>query len=141
MSVSEHAHELDRGLEQGRQLLEGIVARDWDRVAATIAPEGRFLAVVANEEHPFREHIGPEAATQQIRRWFDDSDEVALIGGQVDAVADRVRINYRIRGHDPDDGWYLIEQLIHATPGTEGYTRMNLACSGFRPTDPGIAAH
>ena len=36
------------------------------------------------------------------------------------------------REHEPN-GWYLVEQLAYATPGEGCFTRMNLACSGFRP--------
>ena len=116
----------------GRQFVDAIVAHDWDRVAACFAPDARFLAVVANEEHPFREKVGGRQAADQISHWFGDADVTELVDSEVEQFADRVRIVYRIHEHEPD-GWYLVEQLAYATPGEGGFARMNLACSGFRP--------
>ena len=50
-------------------------------------------------------------------------------------MVDRVRINYRIHEHEPDDGWYLVEQLAVVTPhpGRMASSASTSACSGFRP--------
>lgn len=125
-------HAMDIGVPTGQAFIDAIVAHDWDRLAACFAPEGRFLAVVAHDEHPFRERIGGTAAAEQISRWFDIADETILLRSEVEPRADRVRIVYRIRQHEPD-GWYLVEQLVYATPDDKGFGRVSLACSGFRP--------
>lgn len=125
--------DLATGVELGQRLVDGIIAHDWERVASCFAPEARFLAVVANDAKPFREHIGGEAAAAAISRWFGDDDVTELVASDVEALADRVRVNYRVHGHNPDDGWYLVEQVVYATPGPDGFQRVNLACSGFRP--------
>ena len=54
-----------------------------------------------------------------------------LVASEVEAVADRVRILYRIHEHEPD-GWYLVEQVAYATVQDGRFADMNLACSGFR---------
>ena len=126
------ADELATGLTLGRRFVEAIVAHDWDGLAGCFAPDARFLAVVANETTPFREKVGGQAAAEQIRRWFGDADITELVSSDIEPMADRVRIVYRIHEHEPD-GWYLVEQLAYATTGEAGFERMNLACSGFRP--------
>ncbi|MGZ6299399.1 MAG: nuclear transport factor 2 family protein [Candidatus Limnocylindria bacterium] len=123
---------MDATVALGHRFVDAIVAHDWDAVASCFAPDARFLAVVANEEHPFREKSGGEAAAAQVARWFGDADVTELLAREVDPMVDRVRIMYRIHEHEPD-GWYVVEQLAYVTPGDGGFARMNLACSGFRP--------
>ena len=124
--------EAPSAIELGRRFVKSIVAHDWQGVASCFAPDARFLAVVANETTPFREKIGGDAAAEQISRWFGDADVTELVSSEVEPMADRIKIVYRIHEHEPD-GWYLVEQLAYATPGEGGFVRMNLACSGFRP--------
>ena len=123
---------MDETVALGHRFVDAIVAHDWQAVASCFAPDGRFLAVVANEEHPFREQSGGTAAGEQIARWFGDADVTQLVSREVDPMVDRVRITYRIHEHEPD-GWYVVEQVAYVTPGDGGFARMNLACSGFRP--------
>jgi hypothetical protein len=120
------------GIELGRRFVDSIMAQDWEGLARCFAPEARFLAVVGNEQRPFREKLGGQEASEQISRWFGDADVMELQASEVEPLADRVRIVYRIREHEPD-GWYLVEQTVYATPGAQGFTRVNLACSDFRP--------
>ena len=120
------------GVELGRRFVTAIVAHDWDAVAACFMPDARFVAVVPREK-PFRERAGREDATALIRAWFGDADITELVSSEVEPLADRVRIAYRIHEHEPD-GWYLVEQVAYATLGDGGFADMNLACSGFRPT-------
>ena len=119
------------GVSLGRRFVALIVAHDWEGVAACFAPEARFVAVVP-KERPFREKAGAEEAAGIIRDWFGDADITELVSSEVEPLADRIRIAYRIHEHEPD-GWYLVEQVAYATVGEGGFTDMNLACSGFRP--------
>jgi hypothetical protein len=123
---------MDATVALGHRFVDAIVAHDWDAVASCFGPGARFLAVVANEEHPFREKSGGEEAAAQVARWFGDADVTELMAREVEPMVDRVRIMYRIHEHEPD-GWYVVEQLAYVTPGDGGFSRMNLACSGFRP--------
>ena len=83
------------------------------------------------KENAFRDRAGREAAARQLQAWFGDADVTELVSSQVEPLADRVRIVYRIHEHEPD-GWYLVEQIAYATVGAQGFSEMNLACSGFR---------
>ena len=118
------------GIALGRRFVEAIVAHDWEGVAACFAPDARFVAVVP-KERPFREKAGSEEAAGLIRGWFGDADVTELVTSDVEPLADRIRIAYRIHEHEPD-GWYLVEQVAYADVGDAGFTAMNLACSGFR---------
>ena len=119
------------GVALGRRFLEAIVAHDWEGVAACFAPDARLVAVVPRER-PFREKTGREQAAGLIQNWFGDADVTELVSSEVEPLADRIRIAYRIHEHEPD-GWYLVEQVAYATVGEDGIADMNLACSGFRP--------
>ena len=118
------------GVALGRQFVEAIVAHDWEVLAGCFAPDARFTAVVP-KENAFRDRAGREAAARQLQAWFGDADVTELVSSEVEPLADRVRIVYRIHEHEPD-GWYLVEQIAYATVGAEGFSEMNLACSGFR---------
>ena len=122
--------EASPGVALGRRFIDAIVAHDWDGLAACFAPEVRFTAVVPRD-NAFRERVGPEAAAKQLQGWFGDADVTELVSSEVEPMADRVKISYRIHEHEPD-GWYLVEQVAYADVGDAGFTAMNLACSGFR---------
>ena len=115
----------------GRELVDAIVAHEWEQIATLFEPDAHFRAVVPNE-NPFRDRHGPAESASQFRRWFGDADVTELLQCTVDRVADRVHVAYRIREHEPD-GWYLVEQTAYITPGKRGIAFLNLVCSGFRP--------
>jgi NAD(P)-dependent dehydrogenase (short-subunit alcohol dehydrogenase family) len=119
------------GVGLGRRFVEAIVGHDWDALAACFAADARLTAVVP-KENAFRDRVGREAAAGQLKAWFGNADVTELLDSDVESIADRVRIVYRIREHEPD-GWYLVEQVAYATVDDGGFSAMNLACSGFRP--------
>jgi hypothetical protein len=119
------------GMALGRRFVDAIVAHDWEALASCFAPDTRLVAVVP-KEHAFREQHGREAATKQLEMWFGGADVTELVSSEIEPLADRVRIVYRIHEHEPA-GWYLVEQVAFATVGDDGFADMNLACSGFRP--------
>jgi len=131
---------MDRGrspLELGEAFLAGVRDRDWAAVAATFAPGASFQAVVDNVANPFRDKTGGDDAAAQVARWFDDGDVHEVVAGGVEPIADRVHIWYRVHNHEPT-GWYLVEQHVFAEPSadSDGFRRVVLACSGFRPAGP-----
>ena len=119
------------GVSLGRRFIAAIVAHDWDGLAACFAPDARLVAVVP-KARPFREKAGREEAAGLIRAWFGDADVTELVSGEVEPLADRIRIAYRVHEHEPE-GWYIVEQVAYATLGDGGIVDMNLTCSGFRP--------
>jgi hypothetical protein len=119
------------GVSLGRRFVAAIVAHDWEGVAACFAPDARLVAVVP-KERPFREKAGRQEAAGLIQAWFGDADVTELVSSEVEPLADRVRIAYRVHEHEPD-GWYIVEQVAYATINDGRIVDMNLACSGFRP--------
>ena len=98
----------------GREIVGAIEHRDWARLAACFADDVTFRAVVPNREKPIREHVGPEAASAQIARWFDDGDIHEMLDSSVYLVGDRLHVGYRVRCRE-DGLWYLVEQHLFAT--------------------------
>jgi hypothetical protein len=120
-----------RGLEVGRRFIDAIVTHDWQSMADCFEPEAHFRAVVPNK-NPFRDHVGGDAAADQLRRWFGDADVTELMASSVEPMEDRFHLTYRIHEHEPD-GWYVVEQQAYITLGEQAIVFMNLLCSGFRP--------
>jgi hypothetical protein len=118
------------GAALGERFVRAIVNQDWDALAGCFAEDARLTAVVP-KEHAFRERHGREDAARQLQAWFGDADVTELVSSEVDQIADRVKVAYRIHEHEPD-GWYLVEQVAYATVENGVFADMNLACSGFR---------
>ena len=121
------------GAALGRRFVDAIVRRDWDALRSCLDPDIRFSAVIP-KDNPFRQQHGAADTTAQLQAWFRNADTMELLDSDIDVVADRVKIAYRIREHEPD-GWHLVEQVAYATPGAQGFRFLNLVCSGFRPVD------
>jgi hypothetical protein len=119
----------DGGIALGHRFVDAIVAHDWDAVASCFTEDARFLAVVPQDK-PFRERTGRDAAAGQLRKWFGAADVTELVTCDVEWMARRLRIAYRIHEHEPE-GWFLVEQVAYATVRPHGFEDMNLACSGF----------
>jgi hypothetical protein len=123
-----------RGVDLGRRFIDGIVAHDWQAIADCFEPEAHFRAVIPTA-NPFRDHVGGDAAADQLRRWFGDADITELLECVVEPMEDRFRLAYRIHEREPD-GWFVVEQQAYITIGERAIRYMNLLCSGFRPADP-----
>ena len=119
----------------GHEIVAAIEHRDWARLAACLADDVIFRAVVPNREKPFRDHVGPDAACAQIARWFDDADVHRLLDSSVYLVGDRLHVGYRVRCRE-DGQWYLVEQHLFATMDGGKAIYVNLVCSGFRDIPP-----
>jgi len=115
----------------GDRFLRAIAQRDWKGLEDCFAPDAMFHAVIASQK-PFREHQGGAAAADQVSAWFKDADVHEVLESDVEVIADRLRVRYRVRNHEPD-GWFLVEQQAYLTPGPRGIQACSLICSGFRP--------
>ena len=67
---------------------------------------------------PLREFEGDADAAGRFRFWLEPLEEFELVEGDVEEIADRVRIRYRFRGRDPEKGWQLNEHTGYAKVGT-----------------------
>ena len=114
------------------RFLEGLAARDFERLAATLRPDVRFRALLPGG--PAEWH-GRDAAVEVYRSWYGDADQLDVVDATVGEVAGRLQITYRIRLRPAPfyigDGWHLVEQHAFADAET-AIDALDLVCSGFR---------
>jgi hypothetical protein len=119
----------------GENFIASLALRDFNRIESIFEPQARFRALV-----PARLCEGKTAseATDWLRRWFGDADEILVLQSAANRVFDRLYLNYRLRVHDVLNGWRVIEQQAYGSVQDGQVTDLWLVCSGFRP-DPGAA--
>lgn len=109
--------------------LTALTARDFQRLETCFHPASHFRALVPPG---LREGTGPEETIGWLKKWFGGADHFEIVTSEIDQVADRLRMAYRIRLHDLD-GWQVVEQQVYCTVKDERIESMDLLCSGFRP--------
>ena len=115
----------------GRTLLDAIARRDYDLIRRCFAEQVRFDVLTP---HELREHRTAVDAADRYRFWLDRLDGYELLEGDVEEIADRVRIRYRFRGRDPEKGWQLNEHTGYGTVADGHFVALKVTCTGFRPT-------
>ncbi len=113
-------------------LLDAIAARDFRRIGECFAA-GASLRVLT--PGPLRELEGVEGVVDRYRFWLEPLEGFELLEGDVEEIADRVRIRYRFRGLNPEKGWQLNEHTGYGTVENGQLTALNITCTGFRPTE------
>lgn len=111
-----------------REFLEILAARDFERLAATLASaaHARFLL-----PHGLEEYDGREAIVGRIRSWFESASAFDLASSSEDGVGARHRISWRFNVVR-DDSPQVIEQLVYLDLGPQGIQQIDLLCSGFQ---------
>ena len=113
------------------QFLAALSERDYHGIASCFTRTAKLRVLVPSA---LREEDGPQAIADRFRFWYADLDDFELREAEVDVLADRVRLRYRLRGHDPEDGPVVSEQEGYATVEDGEISALNLVCSGWRPT-------
>jgi hypothetical protein len=115
----------------GRAFVEALGAKDFERLTTLLDPEIDFRGLTPRRAW---EATGSNAVVEGIlRRWFEDSDEIKqVLAVETDSFADRERVGYRLRIHNPD-GQFVAEQQAYYTARDGRITWMRVLCSGFRP--------
>ena len=111
-----------------RKFLELLAARDFDRLAASLASDAhaRFLL-----PHGLEEYDGGEAIVARIRSWFGSATVFDLTSSTEDEVGMRHRISWRF-SLVRDGSRQVVEQLVYLDLGHQGIERIDLLCSGFQ---------
>ena len=78
----------------GQAYLSALARRDFEALAACFATDARFRALVPSG---VREGTGPQEAVAWLRHWFESADLFELQRMELDLVADRLCISYRLR--------------------------------------------
>jgi ketosteroid isomerase-like protein len=113
------------------ELLDAIATRDFARIEACFAKDAAFQVLTPQQ---LRQHETGVAAAARYRYWLESFAEFELVDGDVEEIADRVRIRYLFRGRDPEKGWQLNEHTGYAKVREGRIASMNVTCTGFRPT-------
>src|SRR5215471_6797296 len=95
----------------GGAFLEGLAARDYEKVAASMDADVRFRALLPPG---LQESAGPDAVSGAFRSWFGDAEEFELVDSRVGYVGERLQLSWRFRLRPAPfgigDGWHVIEQ-------------------------------
>jgi ketosteroid isomerase-like protein len=113
------------------ELLDAIAERDFARIEACFAKDAAFQVLTPQQ---LRQHETAVAVGARYRYWLESFEDFELVDGDVEEIADRVRIRYRFRGRDPEKGWQLKEHTGYAKMRDGRIVGMNVTCTGFRPT-------
>ena len=113
------------------ELVDAVVARDFERARGLLDPAVDFRAMTPNR---IWEADGPAAVEDVLRTWLADPDE-EIDGVEATApetVQDTQRVGWRVRGRGPD-GPFVFEQqaYLREADGRIGWLR--IMCSGTRP--------
>jgi TusA-related sulfurtransferase len=111
-----------------RKFLELLAARDFERLAATLASDAhaRFLL-----PHGLEEYDGRDAIVARIGSWFGSATVFDLTSSSEDEVGIRHRISWRF-SVVRDGSRQVIEQLVYLDLGMQGIEQIDLLCSGFQ---------
>ncbi len=100
-------------------------------MAELLHPEIEFRAVTPSRS--WSADRSREVIDGILRQWLEDSDRVdELVELETDSFADRERVGYRLRGHNPD-GPFVVEQQAYLAVRDGRIGWMRVVCSGFRP--------
>jgi hypothetical protein len=115
----------------GHDFAEALGAKDFDRVMTLLHPEVDFRGLTPRRNW---EATGPAAVVRDVlSQMFDESRELeTVLSIETDSFADRQRVAYRFRGHNPD-GPFVVEQQAYYTEREGQIGWMRVLCSGIRP--------
>jgi hypothetical protein len=121
------------GKELANEFAHAIAAKDFERVKSLLHPEVDFKAVTPVQSWEASDAAG--VVTEILPNWFWDTDELEneLLGMEIASFADRTRVGFRLRGHNPTDGTFMFEQQAYLAERDGRIGWMRLTCSGYRP--------
>jgi hypothetical protein len=125
----------------GGAFLEGLTARDFQAVAATLHPDVRMRALLPSR---LAELHGRDAVAETLESWYGPATRFEILHASVGEVAGRLQLTWRARVRPAPfgigDGWHVIEQHVFIN-ATETIESLDLLCSGFRPDPPTTQRH
>jgi TusA-related sulfurtransferase len=114
----------------GQIFLQSLAMQDFNRIEALFAPAVRFRALLPPR---IREESTAEAATGWLRYWFGKADTLQVLQSAAAQVFDLLYMRFRLRTHEPEKGWRVIEQQVYCKVHDGHIIDMALLCSGFWP--------
>ncbi len=120
-----------------QEFLELLVARDFERLAATLASGARARFLLP---HGLEEYSGRDAIVRRIASWFGTAPVFDLTSSTQDEVGQRHRLTWRFNLVRDRGSREVIEQLVYLDLGPQGIEQIDLLCSGFQLEPDATAA-
>ncbi|HVN76087.1 MAG TPA: sulfurtransferase TusA family protein [Thermoanaerobaculaceae bacterium] len=115
-------------LAVGDRFVRAVAELDFAGLASCFAAEARLRALVPRG---FQEASGVEDVVRCFQGWFGSAERAELLGREVEAIAGRAHLAWRLRVHDAR-GPRVIEQQAYATILGGSIAELDLLCSGFQ---------
>ena len=116
----------------GGVFLEAFANRDYEQLAATLAPDVRLRAMLPPGPMDWQ---GAATVAEVIGSWFGAASEFELVDAAVGDVGGRLHLSWRVRVRPAPfgigDGWHVIEQHAYVDAG-DTISALDLLCSGFQ---------
>ncbi len=118
------------------EFIDGLAARDFDSVVATLTDDVRFRALLPGRVLDLE---GSGAVRSTLDTWFGGAERWDLVEAVVGEVGGRIHLRWRLSLTNPrvGPGNLLVEQQVYADTGADGRLRdVALLCTGYRPDRP-----
>jgi hypothetical protein len=118
------------------RFVDAITGRDFDTAAAALTDDVALRAVLPRRIR----HLSGRAEVRDILDlWFAEAELWQPMDAEVDEIAGRMHLRWRIRVTKPSlgPGPHVVEQHAYADAGPDGrLANIALVCTGFLPADP-----
>lgn len=115
----------------GGVFLEAFANRNYQQMAATLAPDVRFRAMLPPGPMDWE---GPATVAEVFSSWFGAATDFELVDAAVGEVGGRLHLSWRVRLRPAPfgigEGWHVIEQQTYAD-ADDTIRSLDLLCSGF----------
>jgi TusA-related sulfurtransferase len=122
--------EAEAGKASAEGFLEALSVRDFDQLAACLAPAARARMLLPRGAE---ELAGRDQIARRLDGWFGSATEFQVLSTAHDEIGARRRLSWRLRLVRDGRSWELIEQVAFVDPGPDGIRQIDLLCSGFLP--------
>jgi SnoaL-like domain len=120
-----------------QDFLEQLAARDYDALAATLAPDATARMLLPRRVD---EASGADAIARRFEGWFGGAETFAVLSTGSQPVGGRWLLRWRFQLCRDGQTNEVIEQVAFADVGPAGISRLDLVCSGFLPEIEAAAA-
>lgn len=117
--------------ELGERFARALAAKDRSALLSVLSPTVDFRGLTPND--PWEANSAQSLVDDVLLgAWFEPTDAIdELQAVETDTMADRDRVSYRLRGHNPN-GPFIVEQQAYFATEDGQITWLRVLCSGFR---------